>query len=45
MVVKYLFLGVVIYAIYRFTNAPKIGSSSADDVGQDEEYTDYEELD
>jgi len=44
-VVKYLFLGVVVYAIYKFSSAPKIGSSSADESGLDEEYTDYEELD
>jgi len=40
---KYIILGLIVYGIYRFSNAPKIGSSNND--GVEDEYTDYEEID
>jgi hypothetical protein len=43
MILKYLILGLVIYGIYRFTVAPRIGSAKND--GVEDEYTDYEEID
>jgi len=43
MIFKYLILALIIYGIYRFSTAPKIGSAKND--GAEDEYTDYEEID
>ena len=44
MVFKYIILVVVIYGIYRFTTAPKIGPDPNHQDGVEDEYTDYEEV-
>jgi len=41
---KYVILIIVIYGIYRFSNAPKIGPTSKEQEDQEDEYTDYEEV-
>jgi len=44
MLLKYILLVVVIYGIYRFTTAPKIGPNHDVIDDTEEEYTDYEEV-
>ncbi len=41
---KYIIIAAVIYGIYRFSNASKIGSAPIDQEKDSEEFTDYEEI-